>query len=85
MIRYVAIASITLCFGPICADELRQGYVLKRDEGEIVFGGTRIKASPELGTRDIEVLVWPAPAGFSTGLHYHVEADEYFSLFQAVV
>lgn len=69
---------IFLCVHPVLADGSREGYVLKGDEGEEVFGGTRVKASPELGTRDIEVVVWENPSGFSTGLHYHLEADEYF-------
>lgn len=59
------------------ADDLRKGYVLGSGDGELVWGST-IKASSEMGTRDIEVIVWPAPEGFSTGLHYHTEADEYF-------
>ena len=78
MTQVAATALIVLCFGTVLADEHRAGYVLKGNEGEVVFGGARILASPELGTRDIEVIAWPAPSGFSTGLHYHVEADEYF-------
>ena len=71
-------ALIFLCIVPVFADNSREGYVLRANEGEEVFEGTRVKASPELGTRAIEVIIWANPTGFSTGLHYHLEADEYF-------
>ncbi len=73
------IVALLFVFGAVTAtaDDSRKGYVLKSGEGEVVWGST-IKASSEMGTRDIEVIVWPAPEGFSTGLHYHIEADEYF-------
>ena len=60
-----------------CAQEARQGYVLKVGDGEIAAGAI-IKASPKSGTQGGVLIVEPFPDGFSTGLHYHVNADEFF-------
>ena len=57
MNRYFATMSIALCIGTGYADEQREGYVLKSDQGEVTWAGTRIKASSETGTRGIEVVV----------------------------
>ena len=58
-----------------------QGYVLKRDEGEVLDfdnGTWIIKASPQSGTQGGEMHWNAASPGSSTGLHVHLRADEFF-------
>ena len=61
----------------VIANEARKGYVLKAGEGELAAGAV-IKASPSNGTQGGVMMVEPFPEHFSTGLHYHLEADEFF-------
>lgn len=77
MYRSFLFALLALACTHAAADGQRKGYLLKSGEGEVAWEAT-IMASSETGTRGIDVVVWPAPEGFSTGLHYHVEADEFF-------
>ena len=62
---------------PSAAQDEPQGYVLKVGDGEIAAGAI-IKASPKSGTQGAVLLLEPFPEEFSTGLHYHVHADEFF-------
>lgn len=55
----------------------RRGYILKVGEGE-VLGADIIKASPKSGTQGGVMIVQAMTDGFSTGLHEHLEADEFF-------
>jgi mannose-6-phosphate isomerase-like protein (cupin superfamily) len=74
----VVTAAFLLTLGIVSsAQEARQGYVLKVGEGEIAAGAI-IKASPKNGTQGGVMLIEPFPDDFSTGLHYHVKADEFF-------
>ena len=59
------------------ADESPAGYILKADEGEAVAGAL-IKASPDSGTQNAVIILQPIPDQASTGLHYHLRADEFF-------
>lgn len=59
------------------ADEHSEGYVLKASEGEAV-AGSLIKASPKSGTQNAVIILQPIPDQASTGLHYHLRADEFF-------
>ena len=61
----------------VIADVTPQGYVLKAGEGESV-AGSLIKASPKSGTQNSVMILQPMPAHASTGLHYHLKADELF-------
>lgn len=55
------------------------GYVLKSGEGEALYDGTWIiKASPNDGTQGVEMHWNSMSPGLSTGLHVHVQADEFF-------
>ena len=56
-----------------------RAYVLKRGEGEKLFGGSLIiKASPRSGSERTEMF-WNAMApGQSTGVHVHLTSDEFF-------
>ena len=60
------------------AQDALNGYVLKPGEGEEACCGALIKASPRSGTQGGVMILQPLPADFSTGIHYHSEADEYF-------
>ena len=56
-----------------------RGYVLKRDEGEVLYDGAWIiKASPQSGTQGGEMHWNTMSPGSSTGLHVHLRADEFF-------
>ena len=55
----------------------RHGYVLKAGQGEKFFNAI-IKASPESGTQGGVMILDAMTSGSSTGLHYHLEADEFF-------
>ncbi|MCZ6671580.1 MAG: cupin domain-containing protein [Verrucomicrobia bacterium] len=57
----------------------QQGYVLKRGEGEALFDGqTLVKASPRTGSQGGEMFWSHLGPGFSTGIHIHHAADEFF-------
>lgn len=56
----------------------RRGYVLPVGEGESACCGILIKASPRSGTQGGLMILQPMPADFSTGIHFHEEADEFF-------
>ncbi len=74
------IASLCLCLisaGIVFADESPEGYILKAGEGEAV-AGSLIKASPNSGTQNAVIILQPIPDKASTGLHYHLKADEFF-------
>ena len=75
--RILLLAVALAAFTTSPAQESREGYVLKVGEGEYAAGAI-IKASPASGTQGGVLLHEPFPDGFSTGLHYHVEADEFF-------
>ena len=55
----------------------RKGYVLKPGEGEPSPPGI-IKASPRSGTQGSVMVYDEMPEGSTSGLHYHVKADEFF-------
>ena len=75
--RRVFLIFIVLVATQSLADELSKGYVLKVGEGEFAAGAI-IKASPGTGTNGGVLLQGAFAEHFSTGLHYHVEADEFF-------
>lgn len=56
----------------------RQGYILKKGEGERLEPNTIIKASPQSGTQGGVMVLDTLPPGFYTGLHTHDNADEFF-------
>lgn len=56
----------------------RRGYLLPVGEGESACCGVLIKASPRSGTQGGLMMLQAMPAEFSTGIHYHEEADEFF-------
>jgi len=65
------------------AQQEQHGYVLKPGEGEVIDGRI-IKASPESGTRG-SVLIYDEMAGGSTsGVHYHLKADEIFYVLEGL-
>lgn len=68
--------SLTVVYSAF-ADAPPQGYILKADEGESV-AGSLIKASPESGTQNSVMILQSLPDQASTGLHYHLKADEFF-------
>jgi mannose-6-phosphate isomerase-like protein (cupin superfamily) len=56
-----------------------QGYVLKRDDGEVLLnGGIIIKVSPDSGSQGGEMVFQSITPKFSTGRHVHLRADEFF-------
>ncbi len=55
----------------------RRGYVLRAGEGE-VLGADIIKASPRSGTQGSVMVYGEEAAGSTSGLHYHMKADEFF-------
>jgi mannose-6-phosphate isomerase-like protein (cupin superfamily) len=65
------------------ADESQKGYVLKASEGEAV-AGSLIKASPDSGTQNAVIILQPIPDQASTGLHYHLKADEFFYVISGI-
>jgi mannose-6-phosphate isomerase-like protein (cupin superfamily) len=55
------------------------GYVLKRGDGESLYGGAAIiAASPRTGTQGGELFLSRLEPGASTGIHVHHLADEFF-------
>jgi mannose-6-phosphate isomerase-like protein (cupin superfamily) len=74
------IVSLCLCVisaGFAFADEPSAGYMLRAGEGEAV-AGSLIKASPNSGTQNAVIILQSIPDQASTGLHYHLNADEFF-------
>ncbi len=56
----------------------RRGYVLKPGEGEKLGPVRIIKASPKSGTQGGVMVLDELPPGFTTGIHVHTVADEFF-------
>lgn len=58
----------------------RQGYVLKPGQGEdtIGDGSSLIKASPKTGTQGVVFVEDTMPPSSTSGIHVHLEADEFF-------
>ncbi len=56
----------------------RRGYVLKPGEGEKLGPVRIIKASPKSGTQGGVMVLDELPPGFTTGIHVHTIADEFF-------
>ena len=61
-------------------DMIPQGYVLKPGEGEdtIGDGSSLIKASPKTGTQGVVFVEDKMPPSSTSGIHVHLEADEFF-------
>ena len=58
--------------------EDRHGYVLKPGEGEDDGFGGLIKASPKTGTQGVVWVEDRMPPSVTSGIHLHLEADEFF-------
>ena len=58
--------------------EGRQGYILKPGGGEDDGFGGLIKASPKSGTQGVVFVEDKMPPSSSSGIHVHLEADEFF-------
>jgi mannose-6-phosphate isomerase-like protein (cupin superfamily) len=58
----------------------QKGYVLKPNEGEIIFDDEMllVKASPKSGTQGSVMVYDEMPKNGTSGIHYHVESDEFF-------
>ena len=70
---------VVLVLAPMAVWTQEGGYVLKRNEGEKLFeGSTIIKASPRTGSQGAEMFWSALGAGFSSGIHVHHTADEFF-------
>ena len=72
-ILFLSIISVKIVY----AGDSPGGYILKAGEGEAV-AGSLIKASPKSGTQNAVMILQPMHDGASTGLHYHLKADELF-------
>ena len=70
----------------IAPENSSTGYVLKPDEGEIIFpseeGLLITKASPRTGTQGAVMFYDEMPPGDTSGVHYHTQADEFFYVLQ---
>jgi quercetin dioxygenase-like cupin family protein len=75
--RIICLWLLTVSAGFASADESPAGYILKAGEGEAV-ASSLIKASPNTGTQNAVIILQPIPDQASTGLHYHLKADEFF-------
>lgn len=74
---HVGLISLLLFSTPAFSAE--RSYVLKRNDGEKLMGDIIVlKATPRTGTQGGEMLTATLPPGFSTGLHVHKRADEFF-------
>lgn len=78
MMKRIAFFAFVLTVAAALAQAPRRGYVLPAGEGESACCGVLIKASPRSGTQGGVMMLQPMPAEFSTGIHYHEEADEFF-------
>ncbi len=58
-------------------DKSRNGYVLKHGKAEYAAGAL-IMASPQTGSQNGVLMQEDFSEKFSTGLHYHTHADEFF-------
>lgn len=60
------------------------GYVLGPEEGEdtVGDGSSLIKASPRTGTQGAVFVVDRMPPSSTSGIHRHLEADEFFYVLQ---
>lgn len=78
-LRIVTLAGLLLV-GTASIWSQPRGYILKPDEGERLPGvrPTIIKASPQTGTQGVEAFRDTMAAGSSTGIHVHLQADEFF-------
>lgn len=78
LVRWLLVFTVLVTEAAV-AQEPGTGYVLKSGEGErAAVPGLIIKASPASGTQGGVAILQPMSPGFSTGLHYHVHADEFF-------
>jgi mannose-6-phosphate isomerase-like protein (cupin superfamily) len=77
--RIVVLFGIVL-IGAASVWSQQRGYVLKPGAGEHLPGERRtiVKASPRTGTQGVEMFRDTMPAGASTGIHVHQQADEFF-------
>jgi mannose-6-phosphate isomerase-like protein (cupin superfamily) len=75
--KYAISAFLILAACLALAQEPRRGYVLKVGEGEVLADAI-IKASPKSGTQGGVMILQTMPENFSTGLHIHLHADEFF-------
>lgn len=75
--KFAVLVLAALLVARASADERTRAYVLKAGEGEFAAGAV-IKAGPATGSNGAVVIQESFPDGFSTGLHYHIEADEFF-------
>lgn len=66
--------------------EVPQGYVLKPEEGEVLFDdfSTIIKASPKTGTQGMVFIQGKDTPGGTSGVHVHLIADELFYIIGGV-
>ncbi len=83
-LAFIASSAVSACSKadrqePENVQSSQQAYVLKRGEGEQLFDGqTLIKASPRTGSQGGEMFWSALGSGFSTGIHVHHVADEFF-------
>jgi mannose-6-phosphate isomerase-like protein (cupin superfamily) len=80
MARRIGVLLGIVLVGAVSTWSERRGYVLKSGDGERLPGARRtiLKASPRTGTQGVEVFRDTMPAGASTGVHVHQQADEFF-------
>jgi mannose-6-phosphate isomerase-like protein (cupin superfamily) len=66
--------------GAVSVWSQQRGYISKPGDGEHLPGERRtiLKASPQTGTQGVEMFRDTMPAGASTGVHVHHQADEFF-------
>lgn len=60
------------------ASNAAEGFILKSGDGEELFNGIVVKASPESGTQRSILVEQSFPLEGSTGLHLHEQGDELF-------
>lgn len=81
--------TLLICVTSACTDDAEQsyanvedrhGYILKSGEGEDTTGdgSTIIKASPKTGTQGVVFVVGRDAPSSTSGIHVHLEADEFF-------
>ena len=78
MTRTLALLCLLAFSIPSWSHELK-GQVLKPADGETLLGGMIVlKATPANGTGGGEMMIATLTPGFSTRLHKHTHADEFF-------
>ncbi len=78
MIRILSLLCLFALSTPSWSHE-PTGQVLKPNEGETLLGGMIVlKATPASGTGGGEMMIATLTPGFSTRLHKHSHADEFF-------